>query len=91
MLKPFVILAVEIKARDTNFRVSQWKTLQQQRKRENKGKGRWIKCGKILLNIGAEYIFVSFQNKKWKKRKGKKEWWGSASRWCKPLCLKHEK
>lgn len=40
MPKPFVISAVEIKARDTNFRVSQWKTLQQQRKWEKKGKER---------------------------------------------------
>lgn len=38
---------------------------------KRKGKGRWIKCGKILLHIGPEYIFESSQNKKWKKRKGK--------------------
>lgn len=35
-----------------------------------KGRGRWIKCGKILLDRGAGYIFESFQNeRKAKERK----------------------
>lgn len=32
----FVILAIEIKAKDTNFRVSQWKTIETKRERKKK-------------------------------------------------------